>query len=219
MRSVFFDLETGGADPSRHPITQIAAVAVDEHLNELESFECKVRFDESAADPKALELNHYDPEVWAEKGLAPRMAADRFARFLKKYDDVLMVSQAGKPYRVAQLIGYNAATFDGPFLQRTYKELGVFLPASFRVMCLLQRVLWGFHEDPRKKPPADFKLGTVCKYFEIPLEGAHDALADVRATVNLSRVLVGKPVAGSPLPLSVLDEPMGEVPELQEMPF
>lgn len=219
MRSVFFDLETGGRDPSRHPITQIAAVAVDKDLNEFESFECKIRFDESEADPEALRLNHYDPEVWAEKGLAPRMAADRFARFLKKYADVEMTSKAGKPYSVAQLIGYNAATFDGPFLQSFYGGLQVFLPASYRVMCLLQRVLWGFHEDPRKKPPKDFKLGTVCKYFEIPLEGAHDALADVRATVNLSRVLVGKPVAGSPSPASVLDGPMGAVPELQEMPF
>lgn len=30
MRLVFIDLETGGLDPQRHPITQIAAIAVDD---------------------------------------------------------------------------------------------------------------------------------------------------------------------------------------------
>ena len=47
---VFFDLETGGLETHR-PITQIAAIAVDQQLNELDSFEVKIRFDEAKACP------------------------------------------------------------------------------------------------------------------------------------------------------------------------
>ncbi len=36
---VLFDLETAGLDPKRHPIIQIAAIAVDENLSPVEAFE------------------------------------------------------------------------------------------------------------------------------------------------------------------------------------
>ena len=37
QRLVFFDLETGGLDPKRNPIIQLAAVAVDSHLEVIEA--------------------------------------------------------------------------------------------------------------------------------------------------------------------------------------
>ena len=63
------------------------------------------------------------------------------------------------------------------------------MPASYRVFCTLQRAMWLFHECKELTPPVDFKLGTLCQYFGVPLraEDAHDALADVRATVALYR--------------------------------
>ena len=33
---VFFDLETAGLNPDKHPIIQIAAVAIDAELNEVD---------------------------------------------------------------------------------------------------------------------------------------------------------------------------------------
>lgn len=192
MRLVFIDLETGGLDCTRHPITQIAAVAVDEQLRELEAFETKVQFDERQADPEALAKSHYDAAVWARDAIAPRQATDALSAFFKRYADVKMVSQrTGRDYFVAQLAGYNAATFDGPFLQAMYRQHDAFLPATYRVMCCLQRVLWHFHYRPEHPQPIDFKLGSVCQHFGITLDGAHDALADVRATVELCRALGG----------------------------
>ena len=63
MTTVFFDLETGGVTPD-HPDIQLAAIAVDSDLNELDSFERKIQFKESDADPEALKLNHYDASIW-----------------------------------------------------------------------------------------------------------------------------------------------------------
>ena len=53
---VFFDLETAGLKRSS-AIIQIAAVAVDSQLRELETFEVKVRFDQRHASTEALKLN------------------------------------------------------------------------------------------------------------------------------------------------------------------
>jgi DNA polymerase III epsilon subunit-like protein len=189
MRVVFFDLETGGTNPQQHPIIQIAAIAVDREFNELGSFEAKIDFDIHLCDPEALTVNSYDAEVWEKESRpAPHVAQD-FSRFLKQYADVRMVSQRiGREYFVAQLAGHNAASFDGPFIQEFYRQCGLFLPGGYRVLDTLQRAMWHFHDHPEHSP-RDFKLGTLCEHFGIQLDNAHDALADVRATVALCRHL------------------------------
>jgi DNA polymerase III epsilon subunit-like protein len=60
-------------------------------------------------------------------------------------------------------------------------------------LCTKQRALWLFDEDKTLTPPANFQLGTLCEYFgvELPPENAHDALFDVRATVELYRAMRG----------------------------
>lgn len=44
QRLVFFDLETAGLNVARHPIIQVAAIAVDERLDVLEAFEAKLLY-------------------------------------------------------------------------------------------------------------------------------------------------------------------------------
>ena len=46
-------------------------------------------------------------------------------------------------------------------------------------------------EDDSLTPPANYQLGTLCEYFGIslPAERAHDALNDVRATLELYRAM------------------------------
>jgi hypothetical protein len=49
------DLETGGPNPDRHPIVQLAAVAVEQAtLAEVESIEIKVFFDARKANKSSL---------------------------------------------------------------------------------------------------------------------------------------------------------------------
>jgi DNA polymerase III epsilon subunit-like protein len=59
------------------------------------------------------------------------------------------------------------------------------------VLCTKQRALWLFEEDKTLTPPANFKLGTLCQYFGIPLpaDEAHDAFRDVRAAVALYQAM------------------------------
>lgn len=185
--AIYVDLETGGLlDDS--PIIQLAAIAVDEATGaEVDTFQRKIRFNESAASPEALALNHYDRAVWELEAVEPVDAVRDFELFLQPHRCVEMRSRAGLVYRVAKLCGHNAATFDGPRLQRLFKAHGVFLPADPRIRCTIQRAMWFFDERPKLKPPQDFKLATLAAYFAIPTDGAHDALADVRMTIALAR--------------------------------
>ncbi len=189
-RLVFVDIESAGLETWR-PIIQIAAVAVTSRLTNLESFEAKIRFNKRFADPQSLNKNHYCPERWKRESLPASIVARQFTDFLRRHATIDVVSGRKRTYQVAQLVAHNAS-FDGPFLQAWFERLGMFFPGHFRVLCTMQRAVWLFHEDKSLTPPADFKLATLCQYFGVRLrpEEAHDAMADVRATVELYQAMM-----------------------------
>lgn len=188
-RLVFVDLETAGLKPWR-PIIQIAAIAVDSNLHELERFEAKIRFNRKFADPKSLCKASYSPEQWRKEALAPREVMKQFTELLRRHATVDQTSAKSRVFQVAQLVAHNGA-FDGAFLSAWYDRFNEFLPASPRLFCTLQRAIWLFHEDQSLTPPPDFKLLTLCHYFGVSFKSseAHEALADVRATVDLYRAI------------------------------
>lgn len=189
-KHIYFDIETGGLNPKRHPIIQLAAIAVDDQLQPIEAFEAKILFDERKADRNSLRKNHYHPGLWAKEALEPEEVAKSFGDFLRRNATVPMLSKDGSPYFVAQLVAHNA-TFDGAFLQAWYERLRIFLPARYHVLCTLQRAMWYFQEHLGEPPPSDFKLATLCQYFGVPFHAAaaHEALADVSATVGLCQAI------------------------------
>jgi DNA polymerase III epsilon subunit-like protein len=188
---VFIDLETGGLSPTRNPIIQVAAIAVNSALEPVEAIELKIQFRESQATKQSLRKNHYSRNLWAKDGVPPLDAARQLAKFLSSYPGHTAISPSGAPYSVAELVAHNAA-FDGPFLQSWYQRLGVFLPARYQMLCTLQRAQWYFAERPDQTPPASLKLAALCEYFRVPFHAAkaHEALGDVTATFLLYRAIL-----------------------------
>lgn len=202
MQTVWFDVETTGTNPKEHEIIQLAAVAT-RGVTPYAEFECKIRFDESKADPEALAMNSYDSEEWEAEAIAPEAAVLKFANFLRPFQEVRMVSKrTGRPYYLARLAGHNVG-FDIAFLSKLFEEWDSFLPADkFRPLDTLQLALWYF-ASTEVEPPENFKLGTLCDYFGVvPIGGeAHDALVDVKMTARLGirlsasfRSIEGRPV-------------------------
>jgi DNA polymerase III epsilon subunit-like protein len=189
-RLVFFDIETGGLNPRKHPIMQLAAIAVNDQLEPVGAFEAKVRFDERRANRNSLRKNHYSRGLWAREAIEPREVANTFAAFLRRHATSPMLAADGSAYEVAQLVAHNA-TFDGAFLRAWYERLGIFLPARYHVLCTMQRAVWFLSEHHTALPPPNFQLARLCQYFDVPFHAAsaHEALADVSATVNLYRAL------------------------------
>ena len=187
LTTVFIDFETAGVRDDQ-PNIQLAAIAVSAEWKELAVFEQKIQFDESKADPKALEINHYDREVWKRSAVPPIKCVAEFSEFLRPFCMVQKISQrTGAPYSVARLAGHNAAAFDGPRLRRMFEECRTFLPAELHVRDTLQRALWWF--DERGITADSLRLTELCKYFQISTDGAHDALTDVRLSIALARKL------------------------------
>jgi DNA polymerase III epsilon subunit-like protein len=185
MTTIYFDLETGGV--VNEPVIQLAAVAVDEKFNEVASFEQKLTFDTLECNAKALEVNGYTPEAWAN-AVPPAQCIRQFSNWLKPLSTVEMISKrTGQPYMVARLAGYNALSFDLPRLRALYGDQ--FFPCSYHVRDILQRAMFYFDENPNGKPK-DLKLTTMAEHFGIPIDGAHDALFDCRLAVAVHRKMV-----------------------------
>jgi len=184
---VFFDLETGGLQ-STHPNIQLAAIAVNDAFEEQAVFESKIAFDVGRADPEALKINHYSEEAWVDAPVVEDVA-DRFSRFIEPYKSIQMVSKrTGNPYSVARLAGHNAAAFDGPRIQAMYTSVARFLPAHPIPLDTLQLALWRYQK--LQKHLDSFRLENLCNILGIESAGAHDALTDVRMTVQLAKKLL-----------------------------
>ena len=184
--TIFFDLETGGVQPT-DPNIQIAAVVMEERTwTEVGFFERKIQFSESTADPEALKLIHYDAEIWRKEAIPLIRIPDEFLLFTKPYLSITMVSKrTGEPYKVGKLAGHNALSFDLPRLRQIFGTR--FFPFSYHVKDTLQRALWYYDEHPEVTRPENLKLGTLCSSFGIEIDGSHDALTDVRLCAKLAR--------------------------------
>lgn len=188
---MFVDIELGRVRRQR-TILQIAAIAVSGSLDELEAFEAKLQIDERRTPSGLIQNRHFDRDRWDREARHPKVVAYEFSRFLRRHSATEITGSNRRRMVVAQLVAHNAE-FDGPFLRKWFDQLGMFMPASYRVFCTLHRAMWLFQENPSWEPPADFKLGTLCRYFGIPFDprDAHEAAADVRATVELYRRMIG----------------------------
>lgn len=192
---IFFDLETGGVEDC-HPTTQIAAVAVDASLPDwpiLERFERKVQFDVSRCDPEALELNHFDPDVWENEAIPASQIRAEMKVFFSRHTTLSLTSARGNPYRTAKVAGHNIIRFDLPRLDRLFGE-GFKPYGGWRALDTIVLASWILDGrlgiTPDKSAPQNLRLGTLCEFFSIDIEGAHDALADVLATVQLAKALI-----------------------------
>jgi DNA polymerase III alpha subunit (gram-positive type) len=194
MNLVVFDLETTGVNVERDEIIQLAALAVDLKTGkDLESFEVKIK--PSVQGKQALERmkiegfkNSYDADVWEESAVSTALALNRFAGWCGRYADLKKTAKSGRSYKVVQGCGYNAARFDHPFILRVCREFGVFLPMNMLVWDTLQLAL--FVDHLQNLNLADHKLSTVVAALGLDLENAHDALADVVATADVTWALL-----------------------------
>lgn len=189
--TVYFDLETGGIE-DHHPDIQLAAVAVRD-WDIIDTFERKIQFDTAKADPEALRINSFNPNIWRDKAVPEESAVLAFNAFLQRFRVLERISQRGNSFYVARLAGHNVARFDAPRLLRMFKRNGdKFLPAdAFLPLDTMQLALWYFADADEK--PENFKLGTLCQFFGIETADAHDALIDVLNTVQLAHHLVEGP--------------------------
>jgi len=155
---VFFDIEATGLNVLRDRIVQIALIKYkpDGTVEELE-----------------MMINPQIPmaaEAIAVHGITPDMVKNK-PTFAQVGEQLFHFIGA------ADLAGYNSDRFDIPMLMEEFNRIGLELDISIRNTIDVQKIFYKM--EPRT-------LTAAYRYFcNAELEGAHDALADVKATVDV----------------------------------
>lgn len=187
-RVVFFDLETGGLDPARHPVIQFAGIAV-QGWETVAEMEVKIHFDPSKADPEALRKNSFDPETWKVGAFPSHEAVRKIGDFLREHATLKKISKRGNPWTACQLAAYNGMTFDWPFLRKLFTDHAAFCAGWPQTLDVYALVMW-WATTAGEDRPEDLRLESVAPFLGVEHGQAHDALADVRATIGVARVLM-----------------------------
>ncbi len=156
---VFFDVETTGLNVIRDRIVQIALV--------------KLRKNGQTTEELSTLVNPGIPiseESMAIHGITPKDVANKptFSQLAQQIWDFI---------GDADLAGYNSNRFDVPMLMEEFARVGMEFEVSKRRLIDVQRIFYKM--EPRTLKAA-YRL-----YCQKELEDAHDALADVRATLDV----------------------------------
>ncbi|MCX4190863.1 exodeoxyribonuclease I [Methylophaga sp. OBS3] len=186
------DYETGGTDPRYDRPLQFAGLRTDEDLNIVG--EPLMIYCQPAGDylphPQAALITGITPQLATEKGLPE-------AEFIKQIHD-----QLAQPGTCG--VGYNSLRFDDEFTRFTLFRN--FYDAYAREwqngnsrwdiidMVRLTRALrpGGINWPNREDGLPSFRLEALTAANDIAHVGAHDALADVKATIDMARLIKTK---------------------------
>lgn len=179
---LWLDIETTGLDPGTHEIIEIAVVLTDFSLSERKRLESKVLPAHiETASAEALKINGYDAEIWAAKGRPLASVIGDIAKMI--------------PYKERAIpAGHNIVGFDLPFLRAAFKATGKFCPLSYWALdtyplAVSYMVQSGLDEDALP----NLKLTTLSDHFGVKHDGAHTALADAIANIEVYRRMVEQP--------------------------
>lgn len=156
---VFFDLEATGLNIVQDRIVQVAMI--------------KLFADGSAPQEMELKINPTIPvseEAAAIHGMTNEDLKNEptFAEVAQQLYDFIGTADLG---------GYNSNRYDVPLLQEEFFRAGIYLDTSNRRLIDAQQIF--YQMEPRT-------LSAALKYYAgKEMENAHDALADVRATVDI----------------------------------
>ena len=156
-KTVFLDTETTGLKPGAAEVIEVAAI-VETTDGDVRHWSAKIKPQHiETAHPKALEINGYTPEKWAD-AIEPKTAAQQLVFILKD----------------AVLVGHNVS-FDARFLDHLFEECGI----DFKATDLEQvdtQALVKTHLKPLGLKSAS--LVNVCDFFGWDRTQAHTAEAD-----------------------------------------
>lgn len=160
---VFFDIESTGLNVLKDRIIQLAMIKYPKNGED------PVEFDKLINPGIPI-----SPEAMAVHGITPEMLRNK-PTFIQLADEIY--SFIGN----ADLAGYNSSRFDIPMLLEEFARVGIDFDLTNRRTIDVQRIFYKM--EPRTLKAA-YKF-----YCSEELENAHDALADVKATVD---VLLGQ---------------------------
>jgi exodeoxyribonuclease I len=186
---VFYDTETTGLNRDFDQVLQFAAILTDDALNEVGRFNLRCRCRPWIVPaPIALKVT----------GVRPALLGDPSLPSL--YEMMAAVRARLEQWSPALFVGYNTMRFDEPRLQRAFWETlnPPYLTvthgnARLDILPLVKaasRLAPGILDYPvSARGQTGFRLDALAPLNGFAHERAHDALADVEATLHIARIL------------------------------
>ena len=178
----YFDTETTGLDNRKHDIIQLAyLIEIDNEIVDEGNYFIKPR-DFGVIDEEALKVNNLtiaQLKEFPSSATVYRQLHNKLNRYVDKYNKKDKFSPAG--YNV----GFDTGMLKSFFIKNGDNYYGSFFnyhiidPINFLYLLEYKGIL----------KLENYKLGTVCKYFDIKIK-AHDALSDIKATRELIKKLM-----------------------------
>jgi DNA polymerase III epsilon subunit-like protein len=183
-----FDTETTGLEykvfvaknTTKHEIIQLGALILDSKLREIASGQMRLmpeRWED--AEPQALKINGADPKTWEPTYKSTKEALTKLDDWITKH-----VPTDSK----IEIMGHNVP-FDYGFLEPLLRKHDIPVRFGYHPLDTISWYqLWGQVMGERIN---SFKLKSACNKFGIEFggNGAHDAMADIRATAELARAI------------------------------
>lgn len=169
----FIDLETTGFDPEKHEIIEIGGIIAKPvpvpgrgpKLETVDEFEFKIKPEHlETADPEALRINSYNDTDWL---FAPPLL-EVMKLIQDKTADCIMVGQN--------------VQFDWKFIEMAFKKCNLDNKMHYHKLDLIPMVFAKKYHDENLK---NFNLSSLAEHFGVKINGAHSALADIKATFEI----------------------------------
>ncbi|WP_067924064.1 3'-5' exonuclease [Alicyclobacillus shizuokensis] len=176
---LFIDTETGGLNPDKHSLLQVAMQLYDGE-NEHEPFTLFIKHEEYVVTEEAMRINGLSLSDINKYGFTPTEAVSQILSWIREMD--LMKE---KP----TLAGHNIH-FDRRFLQKLFRDGSCDLDNFFSYRTLDTASVIRFLKDAEILP-ADFPDGLhdAAKALGIRVVDAHTAIGDVRVNIQLYKRL------------------------------
>lgn len=189
MAFIFYDTETTGADRCFDQILQFAAVLTDDDLKVIDTFEIRCRL-----------LPHIVPSPGAMVVTGVRVDQLFDLQIPSHYEMCRRIHEVLTAWSPATVVGYNSIIFDEELLRRAFYSslLPIYLTntggnSRLDIMPLAIAAHTfapeGFNWPINEKGRTSFKLDRLAPANGFEHGNAHDALADVYATIHIARLI------------------------------
>ncbi len=175
-----FDLETTGLNPDYHEIAQIGIILLTSDLEEVSSGEIRLMPEHwDRAEKKALEVNKINPKTWKSTYPSNKIALEKIISSIYRHIE---------PGQKIGLLGHNIIGFDIPFLKKIMNQHDIeWIFGHHHIDTMVWASFWARVSNTKLHA---YSLSQMTAALGVKLTNAHDAVADVKATVELARAMI-----------------------------
>lgn len=184
MKILYLDTETTGTTANSAVIQFAGIIEIDGEVKKEFNIRCKPHKNADISE-KALEVTGMTLDI-INSYQEPKKAFEEIESIFEKYCD--RFDRNDKFILVGQNIKFDFQKLYEFYVRLGNKYLGSWI--NFKLMFDTLAVIQALQFVDRLPILENNKLITWCNHFDIKLENAHDALADIRATRELTKILI-----------------------------